>query len=84
MHNQEDIFYQKFLNLFSSLGKPCVVQEIMNAITTDPVGTLIPNGSEINVSCNAGYHLVENTKQVCKNGHFSISNDVMSNVCRKS
>ena len=68
---------------FSSLGRPCVVEdiEIKNASLINIVGNLIPTGTKVDVVCNPGYYLVEE-KQVCQDGMFPKINENIE-ICKR-
>ena len=68
---------------FSSLGRPCVVEdiEIKNGSLSNIVGSLIPTETNLDVVCEPGYHLVEE-KLVCQDGKFSKINEVID-VCKR-
>ena len=54
---------------------------IKNGSLSNIVGNLIPSGTELDVVCNPGYHLVEE-KPVCQDGKFSKINQVID-VCKR-
>ena len=68
---------------FSSLGRPCVVEdiEIKNGSLIDILGSLIPSGTKLDAVCDPGYHHLEE-KPVCQDGKFSNINEVID-VCKR-
>ena len=68
---------------FSSLGRPCVVEdiEIKNGSLIDIVGNLIPSGTKLDVLCNPGYKPVEE-KLVCQDEKFPKLKEVID-ICKR-